>query len=154
MKTFKQYLFLMEAYETTLYNQLYKNMEKKDYEWIIRNDITSDIGTKDGKDFVYKVGKYSKWVLDLYRKDPKFKTKYSNQEGLHDIFNAFTLYDKQKNKLAGEFEKYKNISNIKTVDELLAIAHQLNKILSDEKIASRGDINKAEKFKSHMDKRK
>jgi len=154
MKTFKQYLFLMEADETTLYNQLYKNMEKKDYEWIIRNDITSDIGTKDGKDFVYKVGKYSKWVLDLYRKDPKFKTKYSNQEGLHDIFNAFTLYDKQKNKLAGEFEKYKNISNIKTVDELLAIAHQLNKILSDEKIASRGDINKAEKFKSHMDKRK
>ena len=38
MKTFKQYLFLLEADETTLYNQLYKNIPYNTYEWIIRND--------------------------------------------------------------------------------------------------------------------
>ena len=145
MKTFKQYLFLLEADETTLYNQLYKNIDRNVYHHIIVYDPTSTLG----KDFfVTKVGKYSKWVLELYKKDKNFaKTIFDNNylELLRDIYNAFQLYDKHKNKLTGEFEKYKNITNIKTVNELLDVAHFINKTISSEQIASRGDIQQAEK---------
>ena len=139
MKTFKQYMFLLEADETVLYNQLYKNIPENVYKEIVWLDPTS---IKDNTGFVTRVGKYSKWVLDLWRRD---KFHLNGSEQARDVFNAFQLYDKHKNKLTGEYAKYKNIANIKTVKDLMEISYEINKLLTDKQIASRSEINQAEK---------
>ena len=132
-------MFLLEADETVLYNQLYKNIPENVYKEIVWLDPTS---IKDNTGFVTRVGKYSKWVLDLWRRD---KFHLNGSEQARDVFNAFQLYDKHKNKLTGEYAKYKNIANIKTVKDLMEISYEINKLLTDKQIASRSEINQAEK---------
>ena len=137
MKTFKQYLLLLEADETVLYNQLYKNIPKDIYHTIIISDPTAKINDKM---FVTQVGKYSKWTLDLWRKN---HFDIDSPEHLIDVYDAWETFDKHKNKLDDPSKR--NINNIKTVKDLLEIKYEINKILTSKQIASRGDIQQSEK---------
>ena len=139
MINFNKYLIISEAHPQNIYDNYYKNVPKDIYDIIAKADKTA---TKDSKGEIDNLGKITRQVLDLWKKD-KFDVKANNGELLRDIFHSFTEYNTYKSRLKGENEKYKNISNIKTVDDLLAAAHAIH--VSKQAKASGSDIKQAEK---------
>jgi len=107
-----------------VYNKYYKDIDYKIFTQIIEFDPTSLI---DGK---FYVGKYCKWLLNLY------KSKKLKLEDLYKVSGYIELFDKQsvRNKL--EVNK-RNINNYNSLGEL---AEVLDQFKNDEEILSKSEI--------------
>jgi len=107
-----------------VYDKYYSNIEYNIFIKIVKSDPTSTI---DGELYL---GKYSKWLLSLY------KNKDLKVEDLYKVEDYVYLFDKQsvRNKLS--FEK-RNINYYKSLGEL---AKELDQFKSDEDILSKSVI--------------
>lgn len=105
--------FLNEAKKAVdIWNRFYKNIKKDDFYKIIAADPTTDIEND-------KLGKFSKWLLTLYKK---------NELRFEDLYKA-TDYLKL-------FIKYKNVLDIKDIMKYQSLPHlykELEKVMGELK---------------------
>ena len=139
MISFKEYIKITEGDENVLYDALYQNIPKDVYKSIVKNDPESK---KDEKGFVIKVDKLSKWMLDLWK---KFKFNIKDENKLKIVYDSLDFYEKHRKDLTGDLEQYKNLKNIKNIDELIDITKRIEDYLQSRDNISKGQIKQGEK---------
>ena len=107
-----------------IYDKYYSVMDRIIFDKIVSSDPTSTI------DGTLYLGKYSKWLLNLY------KNKNLKLEDLYKVKDYIDLFDKQavRNKLPiGK----RNINNYNSLGEL---AKELDQFKEDEDVLSKAEI--------------
>ncbi len=113
VKKFENYLFESSTNIDDIYNKYYSDINKSDFDSIIDSDPTTIIGVK--------LGKYSKWLLNLYRKrDLKLEDLYKASEFL-------TIFDKNKHKIQTGF----NNNDINNVRNLVGLYQVIKPFITD-----------------------
>ncbi len=97
-----------------IYNNYYKNVNRKDFNQIVAADPTSVLENGIPK----KMGNYSKWLLNLYVR------KKLNLEDLYKATEYLELFSKNKNVLSKD-NNITDINKIKSLTDLFQIVSKL-----------------------------
>ena len=117
--------FLNEATASEIREKYYNFISEEDFNKIIDSDPTTDLEKN-------KMGKYSKWLLNL------FKRKELKLEDLYKVEEYLETFDKYKNKI-----EVKDINKIKTLPQLYDVVKDY--IDSDEATSKKDEIRKIKK---------
>ena len=129
------YLFEAAASIVDIYQKYYQDINSDDFENIYKSDPTFNPQKPN------KIGKYTKWLLNLYRQG-KLKT-----EDLYKANEYLKYFNKYINKIEQkDINKYNSLPNLYTVVEPFITAEQNNQTVatskSDEARIAKKDVKK------------